>query len=30
VARVVTLTQFTLDEIDAVLARHEAKAHRKP
>ena len=30
VARVVTLTQFTLDEIDAVLARHAAKANRRP
>jgi hypothetical protein len=27
-AKVVTLTQFTLDEIDAVLARHQAKANR--
>jgi hypothetical protein len=28
VARVVTLTQFTLGEIDAVLARHQARASR--
>lgn len=27
-ARVVTLAHFTLDEIDAVLARHQAKINR--